>query len=98
MLDSRGDNSSQGGYIGGPEDNNYSSDPNATSSSLGNENSSPSATQDFDDEIPFKNWVSIQLQINKLKFFNPLCSTACFVGCPAGNQFVCNKKSQLKRL
>ena len=53
MLDSRGDNSSQGGYIGGPEDNNYSSDPNAISSSIGNENSNPSTTQDFDDEIPF---------------------------------------------
>ena len=51
MLDSRGDTGSQGGYIGGSNDNNnYSSD---ASSNLGNDTSSPSAAQDFDDEIPF---------------------------------------------
>ena len=53
MLDSRGDNSSQGGYIGGPNESNYSSDANDTSSNSGNDTSSPSAAQDFDDEIPF---------------------------------------------
>jgi len=51
MLDGRSDSSSQGGYIGGSNDNNnYSSD---ASSNLGNATSSPSAAQDFDDEIPF---------------------------------------------
>ena len=53
MLDSRGDSSSQGGYIGGSNENNYSSDANDTSSNSGNDTSSPSAAQDFDDEIPF---------------------------------------------
>ena len=54
MLDSRGDNSSQGGYIGGgSNESNYSSDANDTSSNSGNDTSSPSAAQDFDDEIPF---------------------------------------------
>ena len=45
MLDSRGDNSSPGGYVGGANEANFSSDEN--------EPSSPSAAQDFDDEIPF---------------------------------------------
>ena len=53
MLDSRGDNSSQGGYIGGSTDSNYSIDANDTSSNSSNDSSSPSAAQDFDDEIPF---------------------------------------------
>ena len=53
MLDSRGDNSSQGGYIGGSTDSNYSSDAHDTSSNSSNETSSPSAAQGFDDEIPF---------------------------------------------
>ena len=54
MLDSRGDNSSQGGYIGGgSNESNYSSEANDTSSNSGNDTSSPSAAQDFDDEIPF---------------------------------------------
>ena len=53
MLDSRGDNNSQGGYIGGSNESNYSSDANDTSSKSGNDTSSPSAAQDFDDEIPF---------------------------------------------
>ena len=53
MLDSRGDNSSQGGYIGGSTDSNYSSDTNDNSSNSSNDSSSPSAAQDFDDEIPF---------------------------------------------
>ena len=53
MLDSRGDNSSLGGYIGGSTDSNYSSDAHDTSSKSSNDNSSPSAAQDFDDEIPF---------------------------------------------
>ena len=53
MLDSRGDNSSQGGYIGGSTDSNYSSDANDISSNSSNDGSSPSAAQDFDDEIPF---------------------------------------------
>ena len=53
MLDSRGDNSSQGGYIGGSNESNYSGDANDTSSNSGNDTSSPSTAQDFDDEIPF---------------------------------------------
>ena len=53
MLDSRGDNSSHGGYIGGSQESNYSSYANDTSSNLGDDTSSPSAAQDFDDEIPF---------------------------------------------
>ena len=54
MLDSRGDTSSQEGYIGGgSNESNYSSDANDTSSNSGNDTSSPSAAQDFDDEIPF---------------------------------------------
>jgi len=53
MLDSRGDNSSQGGYVGGSADSNYSSDANDNSSSSSNDSSSPSAAKDFDDEIPF---------------------------------------------
>ena len=53
MLDSRGDNSSQGEYIGGNNESNYSSDANDTSSNSGDDTSSPSAAQDFDDELPF---------------------------------------------
>ena len=53
MLDSRGDNSSQGEYIGGSNESNYSSNANDTSSNSGNDTSSPSVAQDFDDEIPF---------------------------------------------
>ena len=53
MLDSRGDNSSQGGYIGGSTDSNYSSDAHDNSSNSSNDTSSPSVAQDFDDEIPF---------------------------------------------
>ena len=53
MLDSRGGSGSQGGYVGGSNDSNYPSDTNETSSKLGNETSSPTASQDFDDEIPF---------------------------------------------
>ena len=53
MLDSRGDNSSHGGYIGGSTDSNYSSDAHDTSSNSDSDTSSPSAAQDFDDEIPF---------------------------------------------
>ena len=53
MLDSRGDSSSQGGYIGGSNESNYSSGPNDALSNTGNDTSSPSAAQDFDDEIPF---------------------------------------------
>jgi single-strand DNA-binding protein len=53
MLDSRGDNSSQGGYIGGSTDSNYSSDADDTSPNSSNDTTSPSAAQDFDDEIPF---------------------------------------------
>ena len=53
MLDSRGDNNSQGGYIGGSTDSNYSSDAHDTSSNSSNDTSNPSAAQDFDDEIPF---------------------------------------------
>ncbi len=53
MLDSRGDNSSQGGYIEGSIDSNYSSDAHDTSSNSSNDTSSPSVAQDFDDEIPF---------------------------------------------
>ena len=53
MLDSRGDISSQGGYIGGSTDNNYSSDANDTALKSGNDTPSPSAATDFDDEIPF---------------------------------------------
>ena len=45
MLDSRGDNSSQGAYIGAHDDNNYSSDSSDTSSKTGNEQSGHSATQ-----------------------------------------------------
>ena len=53
MLDSRGDTSSQGGYLGGSKESNYPSDANNTSSNSSNDTSSPSAAQDFDDEIPF---------------------------------------------
>ena len=53
MLDSRGDSGSQGGYIGGSNEDNYSDDTNEISSNTGNQTSSPSAAQDFDDEIPF---------------------------------------------
>ena len=53
MLDSRSDSGSQGGYVGGSNDINYPSDSNETSSRLGNDTSSPAASQDFDDEIPF---------------------------------------------
>ena len=53
MLDSRGDSGSQGGYIGGSNDSNYPSETNENSSNLGNETPSPTASQDFDDEIPF---------------------------------------------
>ena len=53
MLDSRGDNSSQDGYIGGSTDSNYSSDAHDNSSNSSNDTSSPSVAQDFDDEIPF---------------------------------------------
>ena len=53
MLDSRGDNSSQGGYIEGSTDSNYSSDAHDTSSNSSNDTSSPSVAKDFDDEIPF---------------------------------------------
>jgi single-strand DNA-binding protein len=53
MLDSRGESSSQGGYMGESNDSDYSSDTSETSSNTSNENSSPSAAQDFDDEIPF---------------------------------------------
>ena len=53
MLDSRGDSGSQGGYIGGSNEANYSDDTNEISSNTGNQTSSPSAAQDFDDEIPF---------------------------------------------
>ena len=53
MLDSRGDNSSQGGYIEGSTNSNYSSDAHDTSSNSSNDTSSPSVAQDFDDEIPF---------------------------------------------
>ena len=45
MLDSRGDSGAQGGYVGGSNESNYPSDTNETSS--------PAASQDFDDEIPF---------------------------------------------
>ena len=51
MLDSRGDNSSQGGYIGGSSESNYSSDTNDTSSKSGNDTSSPSAAQEFDGPV-----------------------------------------------
>jgi hypothetical protein len=53
MLDSRGDSGSPGGYVGGSNDSNYPSDTNETSSKLGNETSNATASQDFDDEIPF---------------------------------------------
>jgi single-strand DNA-binding protein len=53
MLDSRGDSGSQGGYIGGSNDNNYPSATNENSSNLGKDTPSPTASQDFDDEIPF---------------------------------------------
>ena len=53
MLDSRGDSGSQGGYVGGSNDSNYPGDTNGTSSKLGNETSNATASQDFDDEIPF---------------------------------------------
>ena len=53
MLDSRGDSVAQGGYVGGSNDSNYPSGANETSSKLGNEASNPTASQDFDDEIPF---------------------------------------------
>ena len=54
MLDSRGDTGSQGSYIGeSNDDNNYSTDPSDASKNLSNDTSSPSAAQDFDDEIPF---------------------------------------------
>ena len=53
MLDSRGDSGSQGRYVGGSNDSNYPSDTNETSSKLGNEASNATASQDFDDEIPF---------------------------------------------
>ena len=53
MLDSRGDSSSQGGYIGGANEDNYSDDTNEISSNTGSQTSSPSVAQDFDDEIPF---------------------------------------------
>ena len=53
MLDSRGDSSSQGGYIGESNESNYSSGSNDALSNIGNNTSSPSAAQDFDDEIPF---------------------------------------------
>ena len=53
MLDSRGDSSSQGGYIGGSNEDNYSDDTNEISSNTGSQTSSPSVAQDFDDEIPF---------------------------------------------
>lgn len=53
MLDTRGDSGSQGGYVGVSNDSNYSGDSNETSSKLGHETSSPAASQDFDDEIPF---------------------------------------------
>ena len=53
MLDSRGDSGSQGSYVGGSNDGNYPSDTNETSSKLGNEASNATASQDFDDEIPF---------------------------------------------
>ena len=53
MLDSRGDSGSPGGYVGGSNDSNYPSDTNETSSKLGNEASNATASQDFDDEIPF---------------------------------------------
>ena len=50
MLDSGG---SQGGYTGGSNEANYSDDTNEISSNTGNQTSSTSAAQDFDDEIPF---------------------------------------------
>ena len=53
MLDSRGDSGSQGGYVGGSNDGNYSSDANNSPSNSGNDIQSPTASQDFDDEIPF---------------------------------------------
>ena len=53
MLDSRGDSGSQGGYIGGSNQANYSEDTNEISSNTDNQTSSPAAAQDFDDEIPF---------------------------------------------
>ena len=53
MLDSRGDSGSQGGYIGGSNDSNYSSDANNSASNSGNDTPSTTASQDFDDEIPF---------------------------------------------
>ena len=53
MLDSRGDSGSQGGYIGGSNDSNYSSDANNSVSNSGNDTPSTTASQDFDDEIPF---------------------------------------------
>ena len=53
MLDSRGDSSSQGGYVGGTSDGNYSSDTNNSTSNLGADTPSSTASQDFDDEIPF---------------------------------------------
>ena len=53
MLDSRGDSGSQGGYVGGSNDSNYPNDTNENSSKLGNETSNATASQDFDDEIPF---------------------------------------------
>ena len=53
MLDTRGDSGSQGGYVGVSNDSNYSGDSNETSSKLGHETSSPAASHDFDDEIPF---------------------------------------------
>ena len=53
MLDSLGDSGSQGGYIGGSNDSNYSSDANNSASNSGNDTPSTTASQDFDDEIPF---------------------------------------------
>ena len=47
MLDSRGDANSSGGYIASPNDSQDSA------SSFGSDTESPSAAQDFDDEIPF---------------------------------------------
>ena len=53
MLDSRGDSGSQGGYVGGSNEANYSDDTNEISSNTDNQTSSPAVAQDFDDEIPF---------------------------------------------
>ena len=47
MLDSRGDANSSGGYIGS------SNDTQDNSPNFGSDTESPSAAQDFDDEIPF---------------------------------------------